>query len=98
MTITSRSKIWLRMKGNLILETIILISFLGLGWKRVKRRDQMIHFYLIIKLKIKDKEIAEELICKDNSILKKRDDHKIFYSMRFLLLDYQGLIEFLFWY
>ena len=98
MTITSRSKIWLRMKGNLILETIILISFLGLGWKRVKRRDQMIHFYLIIKLKIKDKEIAEELICKDNLILKKRDDHKIFYSMKFLLLDYQGLIEFLFWF
>jgi hypothetical protein len=98
MTITYRLKIWPRMKGHLILETIILINFLGLGWKRVKRRDQMIHFYLIIKLKIKDKEIAGELICKDNLILKKRDDYQIFYSMRFLLLDYQGLIEFLFWY
>jgi len=86
------------MIGNLILETIILLSFLDLGWKRVKRRDQVIHFYLIIKLKIKDKEIAENLICKDNLILKKRDDHKIFYSLRFLLLDYQGLIEFLFWF
>lgn len=84
---SSRSKILRRMIGNLILETIILISFLDLGWKKVKRRDQMIHFYLIIKLKIKDKEIAEDLICKDNLILKKRDDHKIFYSMRFLLLD-----------
>ena len=93
---SSRSKIWRRMIGNLILETIILISFLDLGWKKVKRRDQMIHFYLIIKLKIKDKEIAEDLICKDNLILKKRDDHKIFYSKRFLLVDYQCLIEFLF--
>ena len=89
MTISSRSRIWLKMKDNLILETIILISFLDLEWKRVRMRDQMIHFYLIIKLKIKDKEIAGGLICKDNLIHKKRDDHQIFYSIRFTLLDYK---------
>ena len=81
MTIKFRLRIWQRMKGHIISENIIIISFLGQGWKRVRKRDQMIHLFLIIKLKIYDQKIVGELICKVNLILKKKDDNKIFYSI-----------------
>ena len=67
------------MKDHLILEIIIIISFLGQELKIVKKRDQMIHLFLIIKVRILDKKTAEKLICKDSLILKKKDDHQIFY-------------------
>ena len=96
MTIKFRLRIWQRMKGHLISENIIIISFLGQGWKRVRKRDQMIHLFLIIELRIQDKKIAGKLICKDSLIHTKKGEHQIFYSFGFINLDYLSIILFLY--